>query len=192
MLLITIKNTVPTCLQHVDGASRSFLRPDLAGVPFSKIHLWNMTSYERVLFIDADAFVTRNVGFLFDLLENLRLNGVAETNGQVKTGLFGTRPDAQTFQLLVDGLARRDAVQFTNNEQGYISKMLEHDWQKVEPTARMSSEHHLCAGACRLKGDFARVTGTPRPTTPHCGTCRCGRLPWWTFRFWPLHLSFFC
>lgn len=161
-----------SCLQHVVGDRRSFMRPDLANVSFSKIHLWNMTQYERVLFIDADALVTKNIGFLFDSLGSRPMNGVVETNGQVKTGLFGIRPSIQTFQRLVHGLGEADLVEFTNNEQGYVSAMLADAWDDVPSSQRFPIREHLCSGHVRCAG----------ASGPACGMRRCGTLRWSTFR----------
>ncbi len=41
------------CLAHREGKKRSFLRPDLAQVSFSKLHLWSMEEYDRIIFFDA-------------------------------------------------------------------------------------------------------------------------------------------
>lgn len=142
-------------LHHVGGERRGFLRPDLAAVSYSKIHAWDMHGeYGRVLFIDADAMVTRSIAFLFapemwDPPHVVDINGVREVNGQVKTGLFGLRPSPESFARLVEGL-ENDDLDFTNNEQGYVSKVFSKEWQSVPEHLRMPYHEHLCSGACSM------------------------------------------
>ena len=84
--------------------------------------------------------VTRDIRFLFGDRywggSVTVINGVTETNGQVKTGLFGLRPSKAVFDRLVAGL-KRGGMEFTNNEQGYVSKVLEREWQAVPEYTRM-------------------------------------------------------
>ncbi len=148
------------CLVHVEGSSRSFLRPDLASVSYSKLHLWALhEDYDRVLFIDADAFVTGDVGFLIrddahwvqrGTGKKMAINGVEEVNGQVKTGLFGIRPSKKLHRRLMRSLHRTD-INFTNNEQGLVTKVLEREWSSVPREQRMPGDEHLCSGACGMR-----------------------------------------
>lgn len=41
-------------------------RPDLAAT-MTKLHLWNLTQYDRILYLDADTLVVNNVDHLFEL-----------------------------------------------------------------------------------------------------------------------------
>ncbi len=146
------------CLTHVDGHNRGFLRPDLASVSYSKLHLWTLVEYDRVVFIDADALVTGDVGHLLDNVHWAHadkgfvfdLNGVEEVNGQVKTGLFGIRPSIKTHRKLLKGLRRND-INFTNNEQGFVSAVLRTQWGAVPAGQRMPGDEHLCSGACGMR-----------------------------------------
>jgi hypothetical protein len=98
-----------------------------------------------------DAMVTRDVRFLFGERywggSVTIINGVEETNDQVKTGLFGLRPSKEAYKRLIDGL-QRDDIDFTNNEQGYVTKVFAKEWGAVPSYRRMPRVRGVCMYVC--------------------------------------------
>ncbi|SFE22865.1 glycosyltransferase [Roseivivax sediminis] len=75
---------------------------------FAKLRLWQ-TEYERVVFLDADTLVLRNIDRLFDYPEFSAAPNVYEGLAdfhRMNSGVFTARPSAATFEAM---LARLDA-----------------------------------------------------------------------------------
>lgn len=75
---------------------------------FAKLRLWQL-DYDRVVFLDADTLVLRNVDRLFDYPEFCAAPNVYESLAdfhRMNSGVFTARPDPATFDAM---LARLDA-----------------------------------------------------------------------------------
>ncbi len=78
---------------------------------FAKLRLWQL-DYARVVFIDADALVLRNVDRLFDYPEFSAAPNVYESLEdfhRLNSGVFTARPSAATFAAMLDRLDRPGA-----------------------------------------------------------------------------------
>jgi len=76
---------------------------------FSKLRLWQLTQYERVVFLDADTIVVRNIDKLFGYPEFCGAPNLYESLDdmhRLNSGVFVARPDDITF---ADMLSRLDA-----------------------------------------------------------------------------------
>jgi alpha-N-acetylglucosamine transferase len=76
---------------------------------FAKLRLWQLTDYDRVVFIDADALVVRNIDRLFAYPEFSAAPNVYESLTdfhRLNSGVFVARPSEATFERM---LARLDA-----------------------------------------------------------------------------------
>ncbi|CAE7674843.1 gyg-1, partial [Symbiodinium sp. CCMP2456] len=131
-------------------------RPELAATGFNKLHLWNLTAYDRVIYLDADAFVLQDVRWIWDAKYwRYPVNSVAELGGQMKGGFLAVRPDAATFHRLVKALDQ--PIRFGNNEMGFLNAVLKEDFGKVPAEDRLPSRQHLCAARCVLEDGAVRL-----------------------------------
>ena len=76
---------------------------------FAKLRLWQLTQYERVVFLDADTLVLRSIDRLFGYPELSAAPNVYESLAdfrRLNSGVFVARPSAATF---VDMLTRLDS-----------------------------------------------------------------------------------
>ncbi|TKT80450.1 glycosyltransferase [Aquamicrobium sp. LC103] len=76
---------------------------------FAKLRLWQLERYEKIVFIDADAIVIRNVDRLFGYPEFSAAPNVYETLAdfhRLNSGVFVAKPSRATFEAM---LARLDA-----------------------------------------------------------------------------------
>ncbi|MDO5529575.1 MAG: glycosyltransferase [Paracoccus sp. (in: a-proteobacteria)] len=76
---------------------------------FAKLRLWQLTEYERVVFIDADALVLRNCDRLFAYPEFCAAPNVYESLAdfhRLNSGVFTARPSAATFDAMLARLDR--------------------------------------------------------------------------------------
>ncbi|WP_274426604.1 glycosyltransferase [Chelativorans sp. YIM 93263] len=79
---------------------------------FAKLRLWQLSDYERVVFIDADALVIRNIDRLFSYPEFSAAPNVYESLAdfhRMNSGVFVARPSQKTFEDMLARLDRPDA-----------------------------------------------------------------------------------
>ena len=95
---------------------------------FAKLRLWQLEEYERVVFIDADAIVVRNIDRLFSYPEFSAAPNVYETLGdfhRLNSGVFVARPSGETFDAM---LARLDAPEahWPRTDQTFLQAFFPH------------------------------------------------------------------
>ena len=74
---------------------------------FAKLRLWQLTEYDSVVFIDADALVLRNCDRLFDYPEFCAAPNVYESLAdfhRMNSGVFTARPSEDTFRAMLAAL----------------------------------------------------------------------------------------
>ncbi|WP_424932958.1 glycosyltransferase [Amaricoccus macauensis] len=74
---------------------------------FVKLRLWQLTRYEKIVFIDADALVLRNLDRLFDYPEFSAAPNVYESLvdfRRMNSGVFAARPSEATFNAMLTAL----------------------------------------------------------------------------------------
>ncbi|MCO6391245.1 glycosyl transferase [Aliihoeflea aestuarii] len=79
---------------------------------FAKLRLWQMEVYERVVFIDADAIVVRNIDRLFAYPEFSAAPNVYEGLAdfhRLNSGVFVAKPSQATFDAMLERLDAPDA-----------------------------------------------------------------------------------
>jgi alpha-N-acetylglucosamine transferase len=80
---------------------------------FAKLRLWEMEQYERIVFIDADAIVIRNIDRLFAYPEFCAAPNVYESLAdfrRLNSGVFVARPSRATFAAMLETLDAPDAM----------------------------------------------------------------------------------
>jgi hypothetical protein len=86
---------------------------------FNKLHLWNMTEYERVIYLDADNIVLNQT-----IIEELFYCGhfcvVYMNPCHFHTGLMVVKPDAAVLQSMLAALA--DTGSYDGADQGFLSE----------------------------------------------------------------------
>ncbi|WP_173931989.1 glycosyltransferase [Chelativorans sp. Marseille-P2723] len=96
---------------------------------FAKLRLWQLTEYERVVFIDADAIVIRNIDRLFAYPEFSAAPNVYESLAdfhRLNSGVFVARPSQETFTAMVEKLDRPGAF-WRRTDQTFLQEFFP-DW----------------------------------------------------------------
>lgn len=96
---------------------------------FCKLRLWQMTDYERCVFIDADALVLRNIDRLFDYPEFSAAPNVYESLEDFKrlnSGVFVARPSDATFTEMLEMLDQPD-IFWRRTDQTFLETFFP-DW----------------------------------------------------------------
>lgn len=74
---------------------------------FAKLRLWQLTDYDRVVYLDADTVVMQNVDILFEYPEFAAAPNVYQTLAdfhRLNSGVFTARPSRQTFDAMMAAL----------------------------------------------------------------------------------------
>ena len=96
---------------------------------FAKLRLWEMEEYERVVFIDADAIVVRNIDRLFFYPEFSAAPNVYESLAdfhRMNSGVFVARPSRDTFRHMLVRLDAPDAF-WPRTDQTFLQSFFP-DW----------------------------------------------------------------
>lgn len=105
-------------------------RPDLIAT-FTKIELWRLTQYERIVYIDCDVVSLRAPDELFSLDENFAAAPDVGWPDCFNSGLMVLRPNMQDYYSL-KALAER-GISFDGADQGLLN-MHFRDWHRLSFT----------------------------------------------------------
>jgi len=92
-------------------------RPEL-GVTFSKLNVWKLIQYKKVVFVDADTMPISNIDDLFDY-EELSACRDAGWPDCFNTGLFVLAPSLDTYEALIRRAC--DEGSFDGGDQGLLN-----------------------------------------------------------------------
>lgn len=92
-----------------------------AGV-YTKLLIFNLTQYERVVYLDADTVAVRNMDELF-LCDGLC--GVLRHSERINTGVMALTPSTQLFNAMMDSIATTPS--YTGGDQGFLNALFA-DW----------------------------------------------------------------
>ncbi|KAI4388618.1 hypothetical protein MLD38_000930 [Melastoma candidum] len=85
---------------------------------YSKFRLWQLTDYDKVIFIDADILVLRNLDLLFHFPQ---MSAVGNDNSIFNSGIMVLEPSNCTFKLLMN--SRDEIVSYNGGDQGYLNEI---------------------------------------------------------------------
>ncbi|PUZ53895.1 hypothetical protein GQ55_5G087100 [Panicum hallii var. hallii] len=86
---------------------------------YSKFRLWQLTDYDKVVFLDADLLVLRSMDFLFE--EALELSATVNSGARFNSGVMVLEPCNCTFELLMAGI--HDIDSYNGGDQGYLNEV---------------------------------------------------------------------
>ena len=95
---------------------------------FAKLRLWQLTEYERVVFIDADAVVVRNIDRLFGYPEFSAAPNVYESLAdfrRLNSGVFVAAPSEATFASMLARLDQPEAF-WRRTDQTFLQAYFPH------------------------------------------------------------------
>ncbi|XP_059630557.1 putative UDP-glucuronate:xylan alpha-glucuronosyltransferase 3 isoform X2 [Cornus florida] len=85
---------------------------------YSKFRLWQLTDYDKIIFIDADMLVLRNIDFLFEMPE---ISATGNNGTLFNSGVMVVEPSNCTFQLLMDHI--NEIESYNGGDQGYLNEI---------------------------------------------------------------------
>lgn len=102
---------------------------------FCKLRLWEMDQFDRVIFIDADAIVVRDIRKLFEYPEFSAAPNLYETLAdmhRLNSGVFVARPSKQTFETMLQTLDQPGAF-WRRTDQTFLEAFFP-DWHGLPYT----------------------------------------------------------
>ncbi|MDR1393111.1 MAG: hypothetical protein LBJ62_03970 [Bifidobacteriaceae bacterium] len=117
--------------------------PARFGSVFTKLHAWRADFLDRMIFLDADTVILKNIDHLF------QMEGLAaapdwglELTDQFNTGLFATEPSRHTFLALLQLMGQVPSPD--GGDQGFLNSCFP-SWQRLDPgyncLVRLASAH---------------------------------------------------
>uniref|UniRef100_A0A803KX48 Hexosyltransferase n=1 Tax=Chenopodium quinoa TaxID=63459 RepID=A0A803KX48_CHEQI len=85
---------------------------------YSKFRLWQLTDYDKIIFIDADLLILRNMDFLFSMPE---ISATGNDATLFNSGVMVIEPSNCTFQLLMDHI--NEIESYNGGDQGYLNEI---------------------------------------------------------------------
>ncbi|XP_031407194.1 UDP-glucuronate:xylan alpha-glucuronosyltransferase 2 isoform X1 [Punica granatum] len=85
---------------------------------YSKFRLWQLTDYDKVIFIDADIIVLRNLDLLFYFPQ---MSAIGNDNWIFNSGIMVIEPSNCTFKTLMD--LRNDIISYNGGDQGFLNEV---------------------------------------------------------------------
>lgn len=159
------------CLDSKDEANLALLgRPEL-GPTFTKLHLWRLKQFQKVVFLDADTLVLKNIDDLFEREEFSACPDVGWPDC-FNSGVFVAVPKDETF-LDLTRLAETEGS-FDGGDQGLLNTYFS-EWSTGPSSRRIPFTYNLTINAsysyapayARFKKDIKVVhfIGTQKPWT---------------------------
>ncbi|XP_072976892.1 UDP-glucuronate:xylan alpha-glucuronosyltransferase 2 [Typha angustifolia] len=85
---------------------------------YSKFRLWQLTDYDKVVFVDADILVLRNLDILFRFPQ---ISATGNDGVIFNSGVMVIEPSNCTFHALM--MRRRDIVSYNGGDQGFLNEV---------------------------------------------------------------------
>ena len=93
---------------------------------YSKLQLWNMTQFNKIVYMDSDMMVLQNIDSIFDKYDEF--SAVADAYpGIFNTGIFVLKPDTTTYNRLIDTYKTVDS--YNVGDQGYLNWFFGAKWK---------------------------------------------------------------
>eukprot|EP00250_Pteridium_aquilinum_P008533 c18022_g1_i1 orf=1101-2972(-) len=122
---------------------------------YSKFRLWQLTMYEKIIFIDADLLILRNIDFLFELPE---ISATGNNATLFNSGVMVVEPSNCTFQLLMDQI--NEIVSYNGGDQGYLNEIFTW-WHRIP--RRMNFLKHFWSNDTEEFNEKTRLFGAEPP-----------------------------
>ncbi|XP_022634471.1 UDP-glucuronate:xylan alpha-glucuronosyltransferase 1 [Vigna radiata var. radiata] len=140
---------------------------------YSKFRLWQLTDYDKIIFIDADLIVLRNIDFLFGMLE---ITATGNDATLFNSGVMVVEPSNCTFKLLMDHIDEFES--YNGGDQGYLNEIFTW-WHRIP--RRMNFLKHFWVGDEEEKKQMKTLLFGAEPPVLYV-LHYLGMKPWLCFR----------
>nr|GMD89001.1 UDP-glucuronate:xylan alpha-glucuronosyltransferase 2-like isoform X1 [Ipomoea batatas] len=85
---------------------------------YSKFRLWQLTEYDKIIFIDADIIVQRNIDILFHFPQ---MSASGNDGSIFNSGVMVIEPSNCTFRMFMQ--RRKEIVSYNGGDQGFLNEV---------------------------------------------------------------------
>ncbi|KAI3465361.1 hypothetical protein Pfo_022024 [Paulownia fortunei] len=85
---------------------------------YSKFRLWQLTDYDKIIFIDADIIVLRNLDILFHFPQ---MSATGNDGSIFNSGIMVIEPSNCTFRMFMQ--RRKEIVSYNGGDQGFLNEI---------------------------------------------------------------------
>ena len=115
---------------------------------WTKFHIWEMTEYSKVVFMDSDMFVRNNIDSLFAYPEVSAVRDVILSfHGErlFNSGLFVLKPSLETHRMIFDFIERfpKDHKFSYPGDQGILNDFFKDKWFELPSTFNFAKSFDL-------------------------------------------------
>lgn len=123
---------------------------------YSKFRLWQLTDYDKIIFIDADLLILRNIDFLFEMPE---ITAIGNNATLFNSGVMVVEPSNCTFQLLMEHI--NEIESYNGGDQGYLNEIF--TWWHRIPKHMNFLKHFWMGDEEEIKQMKTRLFGADPP-----------------------------
>ncbi|CAI9115639.1 OLC1v1016603C1 [Oldenlandia corymbosa var. corymbosa] len=123
---------------------------------YSKFRLWQLTDYDKIIFIDADLLILRNIDLLFQMPE---ITAIGNNGTLFNSGVMVVEPSNCTFQLLMDHI--NEIESYNGGDQGYLNEIF--TWWHRIPKQMNFLKHFWMGDEDEIKEKKIRLFGADPP-----------------------------
>lgn len=123
---------------------------------YSKFRLWQLTDYDKIIFIDADLLILRNIDFLFAMPE---ISATQNNASLFNSGVMVIEPCNCTFNLLMENI--NDIHSYNGGDQGYLNEIF--TWWHRIPKQMNFLKHFWEGDKEEVKATKIRLFGAEPP-----------------------------
>lgn len=101
---------------------------------YSKLHVFSMSQFDRVTFIDADMILLRNIDELFEIDVTFAAapdHGFKRNEDRFNSGLFVVDPSRDLYEDMLEKLHTTDS--YDKSDQGFLNMYFKSRWFKLDP-----------------------------------------------------------
>ncbi|KAJ8618865.1 hypothetical protein MRB53_015051 [Persea americana] len=140
---------------------------------YSKFRLWQLTDYDKIIFIDADLLILRNIDFLFTMPE---ISATGNNGTLFNSGVMVVEPSNCTFRLIMDHI--NEIESYNGGDQGYLNEIFTR-WHRI-PKHMNFLKHFWIGDEEEKKEQKTRLFGADPPVLYVLHYL--GDKPWMCFR----------
>ncbi|KAG8390009.1 hypothetical protein BUALT_Bualt01G0038700 [Buddleja alternifolia] len=85
---------------------------------YSKFRLWQLTDYDKIIFIDSDVVVLRNLDILFNFPQ---MSATGNDGSLFNSGIMVIEPSNCTFRMLMH--RRKEIISYNGGDQGFLNEV---------------------------------------------------------------------
>lgn len=148
---------------------------------YSKFRLWQLTDYDKIIFIDADLLILRNIDFLFKMPE---ISATGNNGTLFNSGVMVIEPSNCTFQLLMEHI--NEIESYNGGDQGYLNEIF--TWWHRIPKHMNFLKHFWVGDEEAVKQKKIRLFGAEPPILYVLHYL--GYKPWMCFRDYDCNWNF--